>query len=139
MKIAVVTAPGAVELREEPRPELGADDVLVEVGACGLCTMERRLFAGEKQMYPVAPGHEAAGHVVEVGSGVAGLPGVPEVGDRVSVDLLTRCGACDACRRGHTALCTPGTAWSSSAPATWAACTSRCRGSLGLRRSGSST
>lgn len=105
MKIAVVTAPGAVELRDEPRPELGADDVLVEVGACGLCTMERRLFAGEKQMYPVAPGHEAAGHVVEVGSGVDGLPGVPAVGDRVAVDLLTRCGACNACRRGHSALC----------------------------------
>ncbi|MCU1459145.1 MAG: hypothetical protein JWL73_3237 [Actinomycetia bacterium] len=105
MKIAVVTAPGAVELRDEPQPELGAEDVLVEVGACGLCTMERRLYAGEKQMYPVAPGHEAAGRVVEVGSAVAGLPGVPEVGDLVTVDLLTRCGACDACRRGHTALC----------------------------------
>src|SRR4051794_4952037 len=105
MKVAVVTAPGQVELRDEPTPDLGPDELLVEVGACGLCTMERRLFAGEKQIYPVAPGHEVAGHVVAAGTAVAGLPGVPAVGERVTVDLLTRCGACRQCRRGHSALC----------------------------------
>ena len=46
MRVAVVTAPEAVELREEPVPAVGTDEVLVEVGACGLCTMERRLFLG---------------------------------------------------------------------------------------------
>jgi threonine dehydrogenase-like Zn-dependent dehydrogenase len=105
MKVAVVTAPGQVELRDEPTPELAADEVLVEIGACGLCTMERRLFAGEKQIYPVAPGHEVAGSVVAVGALVDGLPGAPQVGDRVTVDLLTRCGTCRQCRRGRSALC----------------------------------
>lgn len=105
MKVAVVTAPGEVELREEPTPELAPDEVLVEVGACGLCTMERRLFAGEKKIYPVAPGHEVAGSVVAAGSLVDGLAGAPQVGDRVTVDLLTRCGACRQCRRGRSALC----------------------------------
>lgn len=105
MKVAVVTAPGQVELRDEPTPDLAPDEVLVEVGACGLCTMERRLFAGEKQIYPVAPGHEVAGAVVAVGSAVDGLPGAPQVGERVTVDLLTRCFACRQCRRGRTALC----------------------------------
>jgi threonine dehydrogenase-like Zn-dependent dehydrogenase len=105
LKVAVVTAPGRVELREEPPFDVGPDDLLVEVGACGLCTMERRLFAGEKKIYPVAPGHEVAGTVVAAGAAVEGVPGVPVVGDRVIVDLLTRCGACRQCRRGRSALC----------------------------------
>ena len=105
MKVAVVTGPGEVELRDEPSPVPGPDDVLVKVGACGLCTMERRLFLGEKKIYPVAPGHEAAGRVVATGDRVTSLAGAPRVGDVVTVDLLTRCGACSACRRGRTALC----------------------------------
>lgn len=105
MRVAVVTAPEAVELREEPTPAIGADEVFVEVGACGLCTMERRLFLGEKRVYPVAPGHEVAGRIAEVGAAVAGLPGSPRVGDTVTVDLLTRCGTCSTCRRGRSALC----------------------------------
>jgi threonine dehydrogenase-like Zn-dependent dehydrogenase len=105
VRVAVVTGPGAVELRDEPNPIIGSDELLVEVGACGLCTMERRLFIGEKQIYPVAPGHEVAGRVVEAGTAVADLPGSPTVGATVAVDLLTRCGTCATCRRGRTALC----------------------------------
>ncbi len=105
MHVAVVTGPGEVELRNEPRPRPGPEDVLVEVGTCGLCTMERRLFAGTKPIYPVAPGHEAAGRVIEAGEAVASLPGAPRVGDLVTMDLLTRCGTCHMCRRGRSALC----------------------------------
>ncbi len=105
MRVAVVTGPDAVELRDEPTPTLQPDQLLVEVGACGLCTMERRLFLGEKRIYPVAPGHEVAGRVVEAGSAVSGLPGSPQGGDVVTVDLLTRSGTCSACRRGRSALC----------------------------------
>ena len=105
MKVAVLTGPGQVELRDEPAPTPGPADVVVEIGACGLCTMERRLFSGEKQIYPVAPGHEAAGRVVEVGDAVAALAGSPKVGDLVTMDLLTRCGTCRMCRRGRSAMC----------------------------------
>ena len=105
MQVAVVTGPGEVELRHEPRPRLGPEDVLVEVGACGLCTMERRLFDGTKPVYPVAPGHEAAGRVIEAGQAVESLPGSPQIGELVTMDLLTRCGACHMCRRGRSALC----------------------------------
>ena len=105
MQVAVVTGPGAVEVRREPRPRPGPDDVIVEVSACGLCTMERRLFSGEKAIYPSAPGHEASGFVAEVGESAASLPGAPAVGDLVTMDLLTRCGACHQCRRGRSSLC----------------------------------
>jgi len=105
VKVAVFTGPGSVEIREEPDPVAGPEQVVIEVAACGLCTFERRLFAGEKQWYPVAPGHEASGVVLEVGKAVDGLVGSPQVGDRVSFDLLTRCGTCGPCRRGHSSLC----------------------------------
>lgn len=105
MKVAVITGPGEVELREEPDPIPGPDQVVVEVAACGICTLERRLFAGDKDWYPVAPGHEAGGLIVEVGEAIRDLPGSSKVGDRVTMDLLTRCGACGPCRRGKTSLC----------------------------------
>ncbi|MDF5757536.1 alcohol dehydrogenase catalytic domain-containing protein [Spongiactinospora sp. TRM90649] len=105
MRVAVVTAPEVVEFREEPAPTVGPDEVLVEVGATGLCTMERRLYLGEKRFYPVAPGHEVAGRVTRVGSAAEGLPGSPRVGDTVTVDLLSRCGTCHPCRRGRSAMC----------------------------------
>jgi len=105
VKVAVITGPGEVELRQEPDPTPGPEQVVVEVAACGICTFERRLFAGDKKWYPVAPGHEAGGVIVAVGKAVDGLPGAPEVGDRVTMDLLTRCGTCGPCRRGKSALC----------------------------------
>lgn len=105
MRAAIITGPGRVELRDEPYPTPGPDQVLVELAACGVCTFERRIFAGDKRWCPVSPGHEVAGSVVEVGSGVDALEGSPQVGDAVTVDLLTRCLTCGPCRRGRTALC----------------------------------
>lgn len=105
MRALVVTGPGEVEVRQEPDPVPGEQQVLVEVAACGICTFERRLFAGAKPWYPVSPGHECAGEVVAAGAGVDGLRGSPQAGDRVTVDLLTRCLTCGPCRRGKTGLC----------------------------------
>lgn len=105
MRVAVFTGPGQIEIRNEPDPVPGPFDLLIDVGACGVCTFERRLFAGEKRWYPVAPGHEAAGVVIAAGDKVADLPGSPQVGDTVTFDLLTRCGTCGPCRRGKTSLC----------------------------------
>lgn len=105
MKAAVITGPGQVELRQEPYPVPRQDQLLVDVAACGVCTFERRLFSGAKPWYPVAPGHEVAGSVVAAGAGVDGLAGSPQVGDRVTLDLMTRCMTCGPCRRDRTALC----------------------------------
>jgi len=105
MRVGVITGPGEVELRTTPTPEVGPDDVLIEIGACGVCTLERRMFAGEKKLYPVAAGHETGGIVVAVGEKIDGFDGAPQVGDRVTMDQLTRCGTCHPCRRGRTALC----------------------------------
>jgi len=105
VKVVLFTGPGEVEVRDEPAPVPGLDQVLVDFEACGICTFERRLFAGDKHWYPVSPGHEAAGVISAVGAAVDGISGSPQVGDRVTMDLLTRCGTCGPCRRGKTTLC----------------------------------
>jgi len=103
MKAAVLTAPETIQLREVATPEIKPHELLVKLKNCGICTLEQRLFSGEQKIYyPIIPGHEAAGEVVEVGR---------EVGDRLSpgtrvaLDLVTRCGECTACRSGHSNLC----------------------------------
>lgn len=105
VRAAVITGPGRVELRREPYPVPLEDQLLVDIAACGVCTFERRLYSGDKPWYPVAPGHEVAGVVVAAGDGVKGLTGSPQPGDRVTLDLMTRCMTCGSCRRDRTALC----------------------------------
>jgi 2-desacetyl-2-hydroxyethyl bacteriochlorophyllide A dehydrogenase len=102
MKQAVMTGPGAIELRESPLPAYGPGEVLVKVEAVGLCTWEQKYFQGVPDSYPFVGGHEICGSVVEVGESVAQKL---EVGDRVVVASLTRCGECYYCRRGMDNLC----------------------------------
>jgi L-iditol 2-dehydrogenase len=101
--ITVFTGPGQIEMRSQPIPGLSAGEALVRVRACALCTMEQRLWKGAQDDYPIAPGHEAAGIVVDVHP-----DGAPTVaaGDRVAIAFLDRCMQCEFCRRGETNLCT---------------------------------
>ena len=93
MRAAVLVAPGRIEVRQVRTPRIGAGEVLVRLKYCGICTLERRLFAGSTRLeYPVIPGHEAAGVVEEVGQGV--LAGPLRPGTPVALDLVTRCGQC---------------------------------------------
>ncbi|HET6488042.1 MAG TPA: zinc-binding dehydrogenase [Spirochaetia bacterium] len=103
MKAAVLTAAERIEVRELERPRVEAHQVLVKLKACGICTLEQRLFTGHLRLgYPVVPGHEASGVVVEVGTSV--YSGIP-VGAHVALDLVARCGACHYCRTGRSNLC----------------------------------
>ncbi|HEY1690650.1 MAG TPA: alcohol dehydrogenase catalytic domain-containing protein [Polyangiaceae bacterium] len=99
--------PLAYEASVEPA-RLEAGQVRVAVDACGVC--HRDLLDREGRFpflrLPVTPGHEAAGRVVEVGAGVT----APSVGDHVATMHRDACGACPACARGDTTLCT-GAAW----------------------------
>jgi L-iditol 2-dehydrogenase len=86
-----------------PTPEIGDEDVLVRVRACGVCGSDIHGYDGStgRRIPPLVMGHEAAGVVERVGRGVQGVA----VGDRVSLDSTVSCGACDFCRRGHINLC----------------------------------
>ncbi len=103
MRALTIVQPGVLELQEVEDPTPGNDEVVVEVGACGLCGTDLHLIDGESPLatYPLVPGHEFSGTVVARGNGVE----APALGQRVAVDPNTHCGACRFCRSGRANLC----------------------------------
>jgi 2-desacetyl-2-hydroxyethyl bacteriochlorophyllide A dehydrogenase len=88
-------------------PTAGAGEVLVRVGAAGICGTDYRIWTGERRVpYPLIPGHEFIGDVVAVGAGVTRVA----PGSRVAVEPNWGCGACDLCREGRENLCLARTA-----------------------------
>ncbi|MBV9802680.1 MAG: zinc-binding dehydrogenase [Solirubrobacterales bacterium] len=82
MKALVFEAPRRAVVTEVEQPRIGPDEVLVRSHAVGICHSDFELLAGQYIIpvsYPIIPGHEWAGEVVDVGSAVAGL----SAGDRV--------------------------------------------------------
>lgn len=103
MKTLVLEAPEKIEIREVEKPKIDKDELLVKLGYCGICTLEVRLYRGDLEIYyPIIPGHEAAGVVVEKGEQV--LSSI-EPGTKVALDLVTRCNECYYCRSGKSNMC----------------------------------
>lgn len=103
MRTATLTAPGTFEIRDAQTPTIDRGEILVKLKACGICTLEQRLFTGAMKIaYPLVPGHEAAGEIVEVGSSVVGDF---RIGMRVALDLVMRCGECYYCKIGKSNMC----------------------------------
>ena len=69
-----VESPGRSSLVQRERPRVGPGQVLVRVGAVGICGSDLEMLAGtrdpEYRRYPVVLGHEWAGEIVELGEGV---------------------------------------------------------------------
>jgi L-iditol 2-dehydrogenase len=105
MRAIVVERPRAATLQRVPRPEPGLGEVLVRVGAAGICGSDVEVLEGRRPAryvrYPIIPGHEWAGLVETVGRGVENL----EEGDAVVAEGFRSCGACARCREGRTNLC----------------------------------
>ncbi|MFC4001903.1 zinc-dependent alcohol dehydrogenase family protein [Prauserella oleivorans] len=104
MRAAIVDRPGSVGVGDVPDPKPGERQVVVKVGACGICGTDLHIADGHfpPTPYPIVPGHEFAGEIVELGPDV---PGDWKVGDRVAVDPSLFCGYCTPCRAGHGNLC----------------------------------
>lgn len=97
--------PHSVELREIPVPEIGEDEVLLEVGAVSVCGSDVHQYHGS-QSWPVATpvvlGHEFGGVVAQVGKRVKGV----KEGDRVVSETASYiCGRCMMCCTGAYNLC----------------------------------
>ena len=111
MRAVVIDAPGSIRVDNVPDPTPRPDEVLVRVGACGICGTDLHIIDGESPLarYPVIPGHEFAGEVVALGYDIAQSNGNGEanitVGSRVAIDPNLYCGHCDFCRTGHENLC----------------------------------
>src|SRR5215211_2302846 len=114
MKAARFHAREDVRIDDLPEPETREGTVKIKVDWCGICGtdlheyLEGPIFTpaeaphpltGERN--PVQLGHEFAGHVTEVGSGVTGFA----EGDAVTVEPTLFCGECAECRAGLTNLC----------------------------------
>ncbi len=92
---AALIEPGQVSLVRLPVVPPGPGEVLVRIAACAICTWEMRAYTGaESTALPFLGGHEIAG--VVAATGPVSIP-VVEVGDRVAVRRLGRCGRCRGC------------------------------------------
>jgi alcohol dehydrogenase len=104
MKAIVVEQPGSEwQVREVDKPPVGTREVLIKVHASGLCYTDIHASQGHFPAdFPLTPGHEPAGEIVEVGVGVTGY----RVGDRVgAVGLQETCGRCEWCQAGKNLFC----------------------------------
>ncbi len=108
MKAIVITGPGTAELRQvEPAP-LAPGDVRIRLRATGICGTDVEIFDGTMPYftsgmaaYPIIPGHEWVGEVVETGAAVRGF----ETGDRVVGECSVGCMRCATCRAGNYHRC----------------------------------
>ena len=105
MRVVQVTrANGSFEIVERENPELGAGQVRIKVEACGICHSDAMTKEGSWPgiQYPRVPGHEIAGVIDDLGSGVIGWT----IGQRAGVGWHGgHCGYCDSCRRGDFVTC----------------------------------
>ena len=87
----------------EPRfiPRLKPSEILVRVAYEGICATDLEIFEGRLAKYPIVPGHESSGIVVSLGKKVTTLA----EGDRVVVERIQGCGACDDCMRDDSITC----------------------------------
>jgi 2-desacetyl-2-hydroxyethyl bacteriochlorophyllide A dehydrogenase len=103
MRAAIMDAPLQMRVGEWETPRPGPGEVLVSVGAAGICAGDMYLYNGTNPYasYPVIGGHEIAGVVAAAGAGVSGI----EPGDRVVVEPFIGCGRCYPCRIGKSNCC----------------------------------
>jgi len=106
MRAAVTRDWNEICIEDVAVPSLEPGEVLVRVGACGICGTDLKIVAGVYKgswppSLPFIQGHEWAGTVAALGEGVTGL----QVGDHVAAENHKGCGVCANCRRGRYNLC----------------------------------
>lgn len=105
MKAAVLVGPKTIQIVEKEIPEPGPGEVLVKVGAVGVCGSDVHYYAEGRigtavVQYPTILGHEPAGVVEATGNGSSVLAGT-----RVAVEPAHPCGHCEFCLGGRGNLC----------------------------------
>lgn len=105
MKSAVFYGKHDMRVEEREVPEVGPQEVLIQVKACGICGTDVHIYEGDKGAAEVTPptilGHEFAGVIVKRGNQVKNF----REGDRVCIDPNCICGNCDFCKNGQVHFC----------------------------------
>ncbi len=101
MRAAVYRAPGDVAVEERPLPEVGPNDVLLEVSHCGVCGSDLHMFVDGWARPGTIGGHEYSGRVIAIGAEVTTwAPGDEAIGGP-----SRKCGECEYCAAGRSQLC----------------------------------
>ena len=102
MKAARIVEPNQTDIVDAPVPDVGPNDVLIQVKAAGICGTDIHILHGEyMSSYPLIPGHEFSGIVAAVGESVTRY----KVGDRVTADPNVPCNRCTPCQRNQPNQC----------------------------------
>ena len=105
MRAAVFLGNKTVEVKNIPVPQIGKDEILVQVKSAGICGTDVHIFSGGKGAADCVPpkvlGHEFSGIIVKAGPNVHDL----REGDRVVIDPNDMCGRCRYCRSGKGHFC----------------------------------
>jgi L-iditol 2-dehydrogenase len=110
LKSVQLVAPRTLEVVETPlAPDPGPGEILLKLRSVGICGSDMHWYTdgniyGYPASYPQILGHEPAGEVAVIGSGVTGL----KPGDRVSIEPTVSCGHCEYCLGGHHNNCVRG-------------------------------
>jgi erythritol/L-threitol dehydrogenase len=115
MRAVVAYAPGDYRLETVPVPRAGADEIIIQVEACGICAGDIKAYVGAESFWggagqppyikaPMIPGHEFLGHVVEMGENVA-RKGSVKLGDRLISEQIVPCWECRFCKSGQYWMC----------------------------------
>lgn len=102
MRAIVFPQPETIAVERVADPAPAAGEVVVQIARCGICGTDVHIYHDEyMSTFPIIPGHEFGGMVVEVGREVTDV----RVGERVAVDPNLYCGQCDFCRNEQANHC----------------------------------
>ncbi len=118
MKAVLVERPGAAVVATVEDPKISRNEVLVRVLGCGVCGTDHHIVNEglSTAVYPLIPGHEGWGQVVETADSASEL----RVGQLVAIDPSLHCGVCRRCRRGQGNLCERWGSIGGTQPGEWA-------------------
>lgn len=102
MRAVTFPSPEQITVSDVAEPICAPDEVIVKIARAGLCGTDVHIWRNEYlSKFPLVPGHEFVGEVMEVGRDVDFL----KTGVRVAVDPNIDCGHCDFCRRRQNNQC----------------------------------
>ncbi len=117
MQAVICHGPYDYRVEEVARPKPGPGELLVKVGAAGICASDIKCYTGGALFWgehgsggyceaPVVAGHEFAGVVADLGAGAAKRHGVA-LDDHVVAEQIIPCGQCRFCKNGQYWMCEP--------------------------------